>query len=263
MVYGLQYGGDDTVLLTMTLDDDASAVVAVAFAFAVEAGSRCRLDRMPKWMGLREVLSPRQAHAVVRLCRTETVVLYLRGQVGGGSKDLRTWCTSNWSAPCSVRLRDAARSDADVLPSATDGWSFEMVARKAGSVLGGRWGSKLGGRKCEAAMQWEQLTPANMLFVTTGCHFRKVTRSEPGPAPSTVPRYTLCIYRYIEEMPARLCSSFSACVCTTIVLHPRTNLLASLECQSSPSSNSRFKWMRRPADASQSVSQSIETPMSA
>lgn len=102
-----------------------------------------------------------------------------------------------------------------------------------------------------------QLTPANMLFVRTGCHFRKVTRSEPGPAPSTVPRYTLCIYRYIEEMPARLCSSFSACVCTTIVLHPRTILLASLECQSSPSSTSRFKWMCRPADASQSVSQSV------
>lgn len=102
-----------------------------------------------------------------------------------------------------------------------------------------------------------QLTPANMLFVRTGCRFRKVTRSEPGPAPSTVPKYTLCIYRYIEETPARLCSSFSACVCTTIVLHPRTILLASLEYQSSPSSTSCFKWMRRSADASQSVSQSV------
>lgn len=77
MVYGLQYGGDDTVLLTMTMDDDASAaaVVAVAVAFAVEARSSCRLNRMPQWMGLREVLSPRQAHAVVRLCRTATIVL--------------------------------------------------------------------------------------------------------------------------------------------------------------------------------------------
>lgn len=60
---------------------------------------------------------------------------------------MRTSCTSNGPAPCSVRLRDAACSDAGALPSATDGWSFEMVAQKAGSVLGGTWGSKLAGRK--------------------------------------------------------------------------------------------------------------------
>lgn len=102
------------------------------------------------------------------------------------------------------------------------------------------------------------LAPANSLLVRTGCRFRKVTRSEPGPAPSTVPG-TLSLYLqvdYMGEMPARLLI-ISGCACTTIVLHPRIMQLVSLKCHSSPSSTARFKWMHRSADACQS----IETPM--
>lgn len=39
-----------------------------------------------------------------------------------------------------------ACSDASVLPSATVGWSFEMVAQKAGGVLDGTWGWQRGCR---------------------------------------------------------------------------------------------------------------------
>lgn len=41
------------------------------------------------------------------------------------------------------------------------------------------------------------LAPANLLCQPAreaGCHFRKVTRSEPGPAPSKGPRYS----RYLQ-----------------------------------------------------------------
>lgn len=60
---------------------------------------------------------------------------------------MRTWCASNCPAPCSVMLRDAACCGAGVPPSATDGWSFEMVAQKAGSVLDGTWGKQRGCRR--------------------------------------------------------------------------------------------------------------------
>lgn len=182
--------------------------------------------------------------------------------------------TPNCPSSCSVMLRDAASSDAGVLQSATAGWSFEMVAQKAGSVLcgtwvgkgaAGAWGSKLGegqrrlwivgqGHTCEAAMQLDPvcrlLAPANMLLRRNGCRFRKVTRREPGPAPSTA-QGTLCIHGYIEEMLARLLNILG-CICT-VVLHTRFILLASLECLSSPSSTTRLRWMHRSADARQSI----------
>lgn len=166
-----------------------------------------------------------------------------------------------------------AYSDASVLPSATVGWSFEMVAQKAGGVLDGTWGWQRGCRSSgkeawgstEASLHRgllltvpKLLAPANILLVRTCCRFRKVARSEPGPAPSTVPG-TLSVSTGIWKKCPPVCSSFSGCACTTIVLHPRIMLLVSLKCHSSPSSTTRFKWMHRSADACQS----IETPMPA
>lgn len=79
-------------------------------------------------------------------------------------------------------------------------WTAPGVGRGA---AGGAWGSELGeGQRhleswcrctCVAAMQWEPARTCQHLFVRTGCRFRKVTRSRPGPAST-----------YIEEMPPRL-----------------------------------------------------------
>lgn len=61
------------------------------------------------------------------------------------------------------------------------------------------------------------------------------------PSPFHGSRYTLCIDRYMEEMPARLLVISRLRACTNIVLHPRIMLLVSLKCHSSPSSTARFK----------------------
>jgi hypothetical protein len=47
---------------------------------------------------------------------------------------VKSFRASKCPAPCGVMLRSAACSDAGLSPSATVGWSFEMVAQEAASV---------------------------------------------------------------------------------------------------------------------------------
>lgn len=61
----------------------------------------------------------------------------------------------------------------------------------------------------------------------------------------------LSVRRYIEELPARLLIPFG------LRLHAHTPVLASLECQSSPSSTARFKCMHCSAGACQSIETSM------
>lgn len=127
----MQRRGDDTVIMMMMAMTTTTKATLLFVVFVAVAAAVVAMR-----------FSPREAHELGAIRSRNRASC--RKRPSGGSEDASTWLYLKvpGDIACSVRLRDAACSDAGLLPPATVGHGFEMVAQKAASVLCGRCGWK-------------------------------------------------------------------------------------------------------------------------